>query len=69
MPAGHGTIQLIKNLPALNSSAKNEDLLKMSSPQVIRDVDEFVSSSDLEKCVIPLLAHKWMLCREWVPSE
>ncbi len=32
--------------------------------QAIEDVDEFVSSSDLEKCSIT-----WMLCSEWVPSE
>ncbi len=41
----------------------------MSPPQSIQDVDEFVSSSDLEKCVIPSLAHQRMLCSEWVPSE
>ncbi len=32
-------------------------------PQAIQDVDEFVSSSDLEKCCIA--SH----CSEWVPSE
>ncbi len=37
--------------------------------QAIQDVDGFVSSSDLEKCSIPSLAHQWMLCSEWVPSE
>ncbi len=31
--------------------------------------DEFVSSSDLEKCSIPSLAHQWVPCSEWVPSE
>ncbi len=36
--------------------------------QAIQDVDEFVSSSDLEKCSITL-AQQWMLCSEWVPSE
>ncbi len=30
--------------------------------QTIQDVDESVSSSDLEKCIIPSLAHQWMLC-------
>ncbi len=35
----------------------------------MQDVDEFVSSSDLEKCTITSLAHKWILCSEWVPSE
>ncbi len=32
-------------------------------------VDELVSSSDLEKSSITSLAHQWMLCSEWVPSE
>ncbi len=41
----------------------------MYSPQAIQDVDEFVSSSDLEKCSIISVAHQWMLCSEWVPSE
>ncbi len=35
----------------------------------IRDVDEFVSSSDLEKCSIASVSQQWMLCSEWVPSE
>ncbi len=38
-------------------------------PQAIQNVDEFVSSSDLEKCSIPSLARQWILCSEWVPSE
>ncbi len=37
--------------------------------QAIQDIDEFVSSSLLEKCSIRSLAHQWMLCSEWVPSE
>ncbi len=37
--------------------------------QAIQDVDEFVSSSDLEKCSTPSLACQWILCSEWVPSE
>ncbi len=52
-----------------NISAKNENLLKMCSPSGNQDVDEFVSSSDLEKCSIASLAQQWMLCSEWVPSE
>ncbi len=32
----------------------------MSPPQSIQDVDEFVSPSDLEKCVITSLALQWM---------
>ncbi len=43
--------------------------MKMCSTQVIQDVDEFVSSSELEKCSIPSLAQQWILCSEWVPSE
>ncbi len=31
-------------------------------PQAIQDIDEFVSSSDLEKCIIKSLAHRWILC-------
>ncbi len=42
---------------------------KYSHPQAIQDVDEFVSSSDLEKFSIPSLAQQWILCSEWVPSE
>ncbi len=38
--------------------------------QAIQDVDEFVSSSDLEKSSIyDGLVQQWMLCSEWVPSE
>ncbi len=39
-------------------------------PQAIQDVDEFVSS--LKQVWINqalLLAHQWILCCEWVPSE
>ncbi len=42
---------------------------KYPHPQAIQDVDEFYSSSDLEKCSIPSLVHQWILCSEWVPSE
>ncbi len=35
----------------------------------IQDVDEFASSSDLEKFSIMSLAHQWILYSEWVPSE
>ncbi len=42
----------------------------LCSPRLqLFDVDEFVSSSDLKKCSIPSLAHQWILCSEWVPSE
>ncbi len=52
----------------MNNSLKNENALKMCS-QSIQDVDEFVSSSDLEKCVSASVSQQWMLCSEWVPSE
>ncbi len=42
---------------------------KCPHPQAIQDVDEVLSSADLEKCIIPSLAHQWILCSEWVPSE
>ncbi len=42
---------------------------KCSPSEAIQDVDEFVSSSDLEKCSIASLSQQWMLCSEWVPSE
>ncbi len=29
----------------------------------------FIKESDLEKCIITSLAHQWILCSEWVPSE
>ncbi len=29
----------------------------------------FFIRTDLEKCSISSLAHQWMLCSEWVPSE
>ncbi len=38
--------------------------------QAVQSVDEFDSSSEhLEKCSITPLAHQWILCSEWVPSE
>ncbi len=43
--------------------------MEFTHPQAIQDVDEFVSSSDLEKLHITSLAHKWIICSEWVPSE
>ncbi len=33
------------------------------------DQDEFVSSSDLEKCVSASVSQQWILCSEWVPSK
>ncbi len=42
---------------------------KCAHSQVIQDVDEFVSSSDLEKCSITSVSQQWILCSEWVPSE
>ncbi len=45
--------------------------MKMSwkCAQFIPDVEEFVSSSDLEKCSTASVSQQWMLCSEWVPSE
>ncbi len=40
---------------------------KFTHPQAIQDVEEFVSSS--EQISITSLAHQWILCSEWVPSE
>ncbi len=43
---------------------------QFTHPQAMQDVDEFVSfRSDLEKFTITSLAHQWILCGEWVPSE
>ncbi len=39
---------------------------RIYSPSAIQDVDE-CSSSDLEN--LASLAHQWILCSEWVPSE
>ncbi len=46
-----------------------QNVLTMCSSQAIPDYDEFVSSSDLEKCVSASVSQQWMLCSEWVPSE
>ncbi len=46
-----------------------EFYLNHTHPQAIQDVDEFVSSSGLEKCSITSLVQQWILCSEWVPSE
>uniref|UniRef100_A0A8C2B9R3 Syntaxin-binding protein 1 n=1 Tax=Cyprinus carpio TaxID=7962 RepID=A0A8C2B9R3_CYPCA len=43
---------------------KNFICLKCTYPQAIQDVDEFVSSFGITS-----LAHQWILCSEWVPSE
>ncbi len=53
-----------------NSSQKNDFFFwKCTHSQTIQDVDEFVYSSDLEKCSISSLAQQWTFCSEWVPSE
>ncbi len=43
--------------------------LKCTHPQVIQDVDTFVSSSEqiLEKFSITSPVHQWILCSDWVP--
>ncbi len=42
---------------------------KCTHPQAIQDVDEFFIGTDLEEFSITSLAHQWILCSEWVPSE
>ncbi len=37
--------------------------------EAIQDVDEFVSSSELQKFSITSCAQLWILCSEWVPSK
>ncbi len=48
---------------------KQKNLNIYCPSDAIQDVDEFVSSADLDKYSITSLAHQWMLCSEWVPSE
>ncbi len=43
--------------------------LTFAENALFQDVDEFVSSSDLEKLSIASLSQQWILCSEWVPSE
>ncbi len=43
---------------------------KCTHPQdIVRVRVSFFTETDLEKCSIPSLAHQWILCSEWVPSE
>ncbi len=65
--------------PSLNYTAQNYDtlnclfqVLKYENKQATQDVVECVTEqnrTDLEKCSITSLAHQWILCSEWVPSE
>ncbi len=48
---------------------KVKKLLNINYPQAIQDVDDFSAWTDLEKFSITSLAHQWILCSEWVPSE
>ncbi len=49
---------------------KKKELLKIYSPsRNPRCKWVCFSLLDLEKCSIPSLAHHWILCSEWVPSE
>ncbi len=54
-----------------NISPKNENLLKMYSLSVypICEWASFFIGTDLKECSITSLAHQWILCSEWVPSE
>ncbi len=51
------------------------DHLKWSFPENVLNLRPskirvcFFMGTDLEKCSITSLAHQWILCREWVPSE
>ncbi len=40
-------------------------------PQAIQNVEDFVSSSEQiwRNVALQSLAHQWILCSEWVPSE
>ncbi len=54
-----------------NSSPKNKNLLKIYPPlghPACRWVCFFMGI-DLDKFSITSLAHQWILCSEWVPSE
>ncbi len=44
---------------------------KVTYSQAMQDVDAFfpLIETDLEKFSITSLAHQWILCSEWVPSE
>ncbi len=54
-----------------NSLQRNENLLKDYSrlPSGHPSWVCFFIRIDLEKCSITSLAHQWILCSEWVPSE
>jgi len=60
---------VMERLLALSSLNHHPQMLRCALPQDIRDVDEFVSSSDLEKYSIASVSQQWMLWSEWVPSE
>ncbi len=53
----------------LKGTAHTKKCWKCVHSQFIRDMDGFVSSSGLEKCVSVSVSQQWMLCSEWVPSE
>ncbi len=50
-----------------NSSPKNENLLSLRPSKMQIFVCLF--RTDLEKFSITSLAHRWILCSEWLPSE
>ncbi len=51
-----------------NSSHKNI-CWQFTQPPTNQVWVSFFFRTDLEKCSIALLAHKWILCSEWVPAE
>ncbi len=52
-----------------SSSPENENLLNIYSPSGHTRWVCFLIRTDLEKLSIASLAHQWILCSEWVPSE
>ncbi len=36
---------------------------------MLSEMSFFLIGTDLEKLIITSLAHQWILCSEWVPSE
>ncbi len=54
-----------------NSSPRNENVLRMYllSGHPSCSWVCFFMETDLENCIITSLAHQWILCSQWVPSE
>ncbi len=52
-----------------NIKPKNNIFWKSTHPQVMNKMSLFFMGTDLETFSITLLAHQWILCSEWVPSD